>query len=190
MKRYYRIEPDVKEDAVAYIDDWEFKYWREKPEMKIIQNADGTFSVKTDKNFVPLVEQLQSLFKNGNVPEYGTYLGEASLTGKKKPTDCIYGDFINSNRGMVMSTRLLELIREFNIPGHNVYKLPLIQNRQKFNDYNYVYFEQNENDFEQDIVFIKDRIIPVLCVSERLKEEIYRSEIEGCEFTEISGSKK
>ena len=112
-KKYYNIEPDVSDDRVAYIDDWEFTYWPNKPKSEIVKNPDGTFSVIIEKDFVPLVRQLQNLFEDGKAPENGTYLGEAVLTGKNEPEDCIYGNFINKEQGLVISHRLLEILKKY-----------------------------------------------------------------------------
>ena len=188
MSNYYKIEPNLSDDRVAYIDDWEFTYWPNKPQSEITQNPDGTFSVQMEENFTPLVTQLQNLFKNGNAPEDGTYIGEAVLIGKKKLADCIYGDFINSKRGLVISTRLLEIFRKFNLPEHSVYELPLVRKRKKFSDYSYLYFREKETDTDYDVRLIMDKYTPVVCVSEKIKEVICNSGIEGCEFTLINES--
>jgi len=182
---YYKIEPDLSDDRVAYIDDWEFTYWPNKPKSEITKNPNGTFSVQMEKDFVPLVNQLQNLFKNEKSPEEGTYLGEALLTGTKEPADCIYGDFINSNQGLIISSRLLEIFKQFKLPEYSIYELPLIRKRKKYNEYIYVYFKQKKTDSGFDVRLIMDKYTSVICVSEKLKEAICNSSIEGCQFTEI-----
>jgi hypothetical protein len=183
---YYKIEPNLSDDRVAYIDDWEFTYWPNKPHGEVVKNPDGTFSVIMEKDFVPLVRQLQKLFEDDNVPENGTYLGEAVLTGKNEPVDCVYGNFINKKQGLVISNRLLELLKKYKLPTHFIYELPLIKKRKRYDEYNYIYFKHSDNDFDNDIRLIIENYLPIVCVSEKLKEDIINSGIKGCQFTLIN----
>ena len=188
MTNFYKIGPDLNDDSVAYIDDWEFTYWPNKPKSEIIELPDGTFTYRIEENFIPLVTQLKNLFRDGNSPENGTYLGEAVLKGRNQPTDCIYGNFINSTQGLVVSNRLLEIFKKFTLPDYSTYDLPLIKKRKKFDDYSYVYFKQAVDNPSYDVRLIKDTIRPTICVSERLMKAICNAEIVGCEFTLINES--
>lgn len=183
---YYKIEPDLNDDRVAYIDDWEFTYWPNKPKGDIVKNPDGTFSVIMEKDFIPLVKQLQNLFKDGKAPESGTYLGEAVLTGKNEPLDCIYGNFINGKQGLVVSNKLLNLLKNYKLPEYYIYELPLIKKRKTYNEYSFMLFKQEKNELEYDVRLILDDYTTVVCVSEKLKKDICNSGIKGCQFTLIN----
>lgn len=185
-KRFFKIEPDLSDDRVAYIDDWDFTYWPNKPKSEIVKNPDGTFSVIIEKDFVPLVRQLQKLFEDGNAPPNGTYIGEAVLIGKNEPTDCISGNFINGKQGLVISNRLLELLKKYTLPEHFIYALPLIKKRKRYDNYSYIHFKQTDNETDSDIQLIMDKYTSVVCVSEKLKEDICDSGINGCQFTQIN----
>lgn len=180
--KYYILKVDLSEDEVACIDDWEFTYWPNQPKSEIVKNIDCTYSVIMEENFVPLVNQLQNLFKDGNAPESGTYLGEAVLSGKNKPLDYIYGDFINSRQGLVVSNRFLELIRKHKIPSLFTYELPLIKGRKTYTDYYYIYLPKVEITDEFDFQLFKIKKMPTLCVSEKLKEAILNADLKGCQF--------
>lgn len=185
-KNYYKIEPDLSDERVAYIDDWEFTYWPNKPKGEIVKNPDGTFSVVMEKNFTPLVIQLQNLFKDGKAPESGTYLGEAVLMGKNEPADCIYGDFINRQQGLVVSNRLLKLLKNYKLPEHYIYDLPLLKKRLAYDEYSYILFEQGRNTADSDVRLIMEEHTSVVCVSEKIMEDICNSGIKGCKFTQIN----
>jgi hypothetical protein len=181
-ENYYEIKPDLDNDEVAYIDDWKFTYWPNKPKGEIIKNLDGTFSVIMEEDFIPLVNQLRNLFKNGDAPESGTYLGEAILTGKHEPEDCVYGNFINENQGLVVSDKLLNLFRNYDLPEHFIYELPLIKKRKIYSDYSFILFKE-EHDGAKDIRVIQDDNRAAVCVSQKLKDDICNSDIKGCIFT-------
>jgi hypothetical protein len=183
---YYKIEPDLSDDRVAYIDDWEFTYWPNKPKGEIFKNPNGTFSVIMEKDFIPLVTQLQNLFKEGNAPESGTYLGEAVLTGKNEPLDCIYGNFINGKEGLVVSNRLLKLLENYKLPEHFVYELPLMKKRKTYGEYYFILFKHDNNGTDFDVRLIVDDHTSVVCVSDKIKEDICNSGIKGCQFTKIN----
>jgi hypothetical protein len=183
--KYYKIEPDLSNDEVAYIDDWEFEYWPNKPKSEIVKNSDGTFSVIMEKDFVPLVRQLKQLFEDDNVPENGTYLGEAKLTGKNEPLDCIEGNFINSKQGLVISKRFLELLKKYHLPEHFIYELPLIKRKKIYDGYFYVFFKESIAGLDLDVRLIIEKYTPVVCVSESLKEDLINSGIKGCSYTLI-----
>jgi len=185
-KSFYKIEPDISDNRVACIEDWGFTYWPNKPKSEIIKNPDGTFSVIMEKEFVPLVDQLCNLFKDDNAPESVTYLGEALLGGKNEPMDCIYGNFINGEQGLVISNRLLEILKKFELPEHFIYELPLIKKRKTYNDFSYIYFKQMKNELDYDVRLIMDKYTLFVCVSEKLKEAICNSEIKGCKFTQMN----
>lgn len=36
-ENYYRIEPDLNDDQVAYIEDWDFTYW---PNIRLRNNRN------------------------------------------------------------------------------------------------------------------------------------------------------
>ncbi|MEN9440115.1 MAG: hypothetical protein RLZ33_191 [Bacteroidota bacterium] len=186
MTNYYKIEPDLSDDLVAYIDDWEFTYWPNKPKGEIIRNPNGTFSVIMEKDFIPLVTQLQNLFEDGKSPESGTYLGEAVLTGKNEPLDCIYGNFINEKQGLVVSNKLLKLLENYKLPEHFVYELPLIKKRKTYDHYYFILFKNDNNGTDLDIRLIMDDYTSVVCVSDKIKEDICTSDIKGCKFTKIN----
>lgn len=183
---YYKIEPDLSDDRVAYIDDWEFTYWPNKPKSEIIKKPDGTFSVFMEKDFIPLVTQLQNLFEDGKAPKSGTYLGEAVHVGKNQPTDCIHGNFMNGKQGLVVSNRLLELLMKYELPEHFIYELPLIKKRKTFNDYSFILFKQKGKGIGLEVRLIMEDYTKVVCVSEKLKEDICNSGIKGCKFTLIN----
>ena len=186
---YFKIEPDLSDDHVAFIDDWRFTHWPNKPKGDVVRNPDGTFSLSMEKDFIPLVEQLLNLFKDDNAPENGSYLGEAILTGKDEPTDCIHGNFINKKLGLVISDRLLEVFKTYHLPQHFVYKLPLIKNRKRYDDYNYIYFKNSDNAVDSDIRLVMDGYTKVVCISEKLKEDICNFGIKGCTFTLMNTGK-
>lgn len=188
-KSFYTIEPNLNDDRTAYIDDWEFTYWANKPKSEVIKNNDGTFSVIMEKDFIPLVFQLQNLFKDGNTPEDGTYLGEAVLAGSLEPADCIDGDFVQSKQGLFISTKLLEIFKKFKLPNYSFYNVPLKKRKKQYDNYGYIYFENSENSTNLDIQFIKVKNSPLLCVSENLKEAICTSDIKGCKFKEVEKKK-
>lgn len=186
MSNYYKIEPDLSDDRVAYIDSWKFTYWPNKPKGEIVKNPDGTFSVIMEKNFIPLVTQLQNLFKDGKAPESGAYLGEAVLSGKNEPLDCIYGNFINRKQGLVVSNRLLKLFENYKLPEHFIYELPLIKKRKTYDEYNFILFKYDDNRTDFDVRLIMDDYTSVVCVSDKVKEDICNSGIKGCHFTLIN----
>lgn len=186
IDKFYKIEPDLSDDRVAYIDDWEFTYWSNKPKGDIVKNSDGTFSVVMEKNFTPLVTQLQNLFKDGKAPESGTYLGEAVLTGKNEPTDCIHGNFINEKQGLVVSNRLLRILENYKLPEHYIYDLPLIKKRKTYDEYSYILFNQRDNGIDNNVRLLMEGSTPVVCVSDKIMEDICNSGIKGCQFTQIN----
>ncbi len=183
---YYIIKPNLSDEQVVTIEDWGFEYWPNQPKTEIVKNPDGTFSVYIEKGFVPLVTQLQQLFKGNNVPESGTYIGEAEIKGKGAPLDCIYGDFINKKQGLVISNRLLELIIQFNTARYFVYDLPLIKRRKRIEGFSYVYFVQSVLDGGFDVGLIKGSYTLEICVSEEVKNVILNSGIKGCQFDLVS----
>lgn len=185
-ENYYKIEPDLSDDRVACIDDWEFIYWPNKPKGEIIKNPNGTFSVIMEKDFIPLIDQLKNLFKHGEAPESGTYIGEAVLAGKNEPLDCIHGNFINEKQGLVVSKRLLNLLKKCKLPEHFIYELPLIKKRKTYNEFSFILFKQENNGFDYDVQLVLDDYTTVVCVSEKLKEDICNSGIKGCQFTQIN----
>ncbi|RFC54174.1 hypothetical protein [Brumimicrobium aurantiacum] len=182
--KLYQIEPDLSDEKVAYIDDWEFTHWP-KPESEIIKNEDGSFSVSLESNFVPLVRQLQNLFSSEEVPSEGTYLGEAVLIGSNTPKDLIEGDFINSRRGLFMSKKLLGTFRDHKLPKNLFFEVPLIKRRKRFDNYGYLFFPDSGDDCETDVQFVKEKKHSILCVSEKLKVAITKAGLEGCSFEEI-----
>lgn len=186
IDKFYKIEPDLSDHQVAYIDDWEFTYWPNKPQGNIVKNPDGTFSIVLEKNFTPLVTQLQNLFKDGKAPKSGTYLGEAVLKGKNQPTDCIHGNFIDRKIGLVVSNRLMRLLENYKLPKHYIYDLPLIKKRKTYNEYSYILFKLGEKRIDSDVRLIMDDYTPVLCVSKKIMEDICNSGIKGCQFTQIN----
>lgn len=179
-QHFYEISPSLEEQD-SYVEDWEFTYWPNKPQGEVIRNADGTFSVKMEENFTPLVNQLQNLFKNGNIPENGTYLGEALLKGSKKPNALVGGDFLNAN-GLLVSNDLLNIFTQFNLPENNYYQIPLIHRKKLIESYGYINFSLDSKNDELDIKFINVKGSKKLCVSERLKDEIENSGLIGCVF--------
>ncbi len=187
MSKYFKIEPDLNDDRVACIYDWKFTYWPNKPKGEIIKNSDGTFSVIMEKDFIPLVNQLQNLFKNSEAPESGTYIGEAVLKGKNEPLDCIHGNFINEKQGLVVSKKLLNLLMKYKLPEHFIYELPLIKKRKTYYEFSFILFKQENKGFDYDVQLILDDYTTVVCVSEKLKEDIYNAGIKGCQFTQING---
>jgi hypothetical protein len=179
-QQFYTISPTLEEQD-AYIEDWEFKYWPNQPNGEVIQNPNGTFSIRMEENFTPLVEQLQNLFKNENMPENGTYLGEAVAKGSMKPKALIGGDFLNAS-GLFLSQDLLNIFTKFNLPFHKYYKIPLIYRKKNIESYGYINFSKDAKSEEQDIKFIKVKDYTKICVSKRLKDEIENSGIVGCVF--------
>ncbi len=185
-KKFYKIEPDLNDDQVAFIDDWEFSNWPNKPKSEIVKNPDGTFSVIMEKDFIPLIRKLQNLFTDGEAPENGTYLGEAVLSGKNEPLDIIYGNFINKEKGLVISDQLLEIMKKYQLPTHFIYALPLIRKKKRYNGYSYIYFKKSDSDYDHDVRLIFDKYKLFLAVSENLKEELIGSDVKGCIFTYIN----
>lgn len=185
ITKYYKIEPDLSDAEVATIDSWKFTYWPNKPKGGVVKNPDGTFSVVMEENFIPLVTQLQNLFKDGQTPASGTYIGEAVLTGNNAPADIIYGNFINAYEGLVVSKRLLNLLKKYALPEHYIYDLPLISKRKTYTDYSYILFKAQENTIDLDVLLLKKDYLSVVCVSERVMKEICSDGINGCTFKHI-----
>lgn len=182
---YYKIEPDLTIDDVAYIDGWAFTYWPNKPKGGVIQNPDGTYSVWYDKDMVPLVEQLKALFADGKAPESGTYIGEAELTGKLAPGDCIGGNFINDFQGIVVSNNLLALLQTFTMGAHTLYALPLIRKKKWFHEYSFVLFREDSQVKDADITLIRETNRSVVCVAEEVKQAMFQAGMRGCTFTPV-----
>lgn len=184
-KLYYSISPDLTNENVSYIDDWEFKYWPNKPEGKIIQNPDGTFSIEMENDFIPLVTQLQNLFKDDKIPENGTYLGQAVLKGKNEPLDYIYGNYIDKNQGLVISSKLFSILEKYKLSKYFIYPLPLIKRKKTFDNYFFIYFENTEvANFDMQLIHIENSV--KICVNETLKAEIENAGIKGCIFTLVN----
>jgi hypothetical protein len=182
---YYSIFPDLTDENVSYIDDWEFTYWPNKPEGKIIQNPNGTFSIEMEKDFIPLVTQLQNLFKDSERPENGTYLGEAVLKGKNEPLDCIYGNYIDKYQGLVISKKFLAILEKFELSKYYIYPLPLIKRKKTYKDYYFIYFENIElNNCEMQLIKIENSV--KICVKDTLKLAIEEAGMKGCIFTLVN----
>lgn len=177
-QQYFEISPCL-DDKESYVGDWEFTYWPDKPKGDVIKNPDGTFSVVMEKNFTPLVSQLQELFKGGKMPEDGTYLGEAVLYGKKSPNDIVYeSGFINGS-GLLISSPLLNILKQFKLPKHGIYDVQLIQGKKRHDSYSYINFDKKDTQENHDIKLVG---FSTIYVAERIKNEIENAGLTGCEF--------
>lgn len=177
-QKYFYIEPCL-DDTESYVDDWGFEYWPNKPKGEIIKNPNGTFSVVMAENFIPLVTQLQNLFKEGKKPDDGTYIGEAILTGRKAPNDLVWSQGFVNGDGLLISKQLFAILKRFDIPNYCTYAIPLIQNKKHHDSYLYISFNKKDGKKHHDIRFEGSSKV---LVSERLKMEIENIGLKGCEF--------
>ena len=133
---YVAVDTPVGKTRMSQVDNHELQ--KSKNLESIFEKE---YRKKSTPKFVPLFDMISTMFGGDKFAPPQLDLGKAILYSEAKPTDIISGLEGNfGNHGWVVSTRLFELLKQFNIGRYQPYKIVIQSKKKDYPDYVYLHF--------------------------------------------------